>query len=222
MSEALLAFSAISALSSVFAAWHRDRLKDGHNVPVLKAIRIWAGTSLMVVLLAALNQYDTHKQAAALRSAQLRLNVLQSLSSYRVEVLDNYVSLLLHSTTTKNYLAYEASRTSTSAAATIVPNWSAVASDSLRSELNESKAAFDRLQRISREVLMQATTYPTQIPEPLAQWATVTLALKFSDLPSVIDPYHEAPRSVHYAKLTGLAIGAVTGETKNAAEAIAK
>jgi len=106
------------------------------------------------------------------------------------------IALLTHSPTTKSYLDYEAARTSSADAAVAVPDWQTVVTDVTRSELIKSKATFDQLQKISRSILMEAGTYPSMVPKPLVEWATSTLALKFSDLPRFIDLYHPTARSI--------------------------
>ncbi|MDN7936226.1 hypothetical protein QZM52_33655 [Burkholderia metallica] len=221
VSTILLITSAISAILACFASLHKDRIKDGRNPRILKAIRISALASCMVVVVALFNQYYARQQASALRTEQLRLTVLTSLSDYRVQILDDFVWLLTHSTTTKNYLNYETARAS-SAEAAATPDWQTMAPDVLRSELIKSRSAFDQLQTISRDILMAATTYPSMVPKPLVDWATVTLQLKFSDLPKFIDSYHPTPQSLHYAQLTGLAVGAITDGIMSSAAVVTK
>lgn len=222
LSTTLLIISAISAILACFASLHKDRIKDGHNPRVLRAIRISAVASCVVVAVAVLNQYYARQQASTLRAAQLRLTVLTGLSDYRVEILDDFVWLLTHSPTTKSYLDYEAARTSSADAAVAFPDWQTVVPDVTRSELIKSKATFDQLQKISRSILMEAGTYPSMVPKPLVEWATSTLALKFSDLPRFIDPYRPTPESIDYAHLTGQAVGAITGGMMSSAEVVAK
>lgn len=222
MSTALLIISTISALLACLASLHKDRIKDGHNPRVLRAIRISAVASCVVVAVAVLNQYNARQQASTLRAAQLRLTVLTGLSDYRVEILDDFVWLLTHSPTTKNYLDYEAARTSSADAAVAVPDWQTVVPDVTRSELIKSRATFDQLQKISRSILMEASTYPSMVPTPLVEWATSTLALKFSDLPRFIDSYHPTSESIDYAHLTGQAVGTITGGMMSSAGVVAK
>ncbi|KIP15921.1 putative lipoprotein [Burkholderia sp. MSHR3999] len=222
MPTALLIISSISAIFACFASLHKDRIKDGHNPRVLRAIRISAFASCMVVAAALLNQHYARQQANALRTAQLRLTVLTSLSGYRVQILDDFTWLLTHSLTTKNYLDYETSRALSISAAGAIPDWQTLVSDVTRSELIKSRSAFDQLQTISRNVLMEAATYPSMVPKPLVDWATATLALEFSDLPRIIDSYHPTPQSVHYAQLTGQAVGAITGGMISSAAFVAK
>lgn len=211
LSAALLLVSVISALCACFTNLHKDRIKDGHNPRVLRAVRISAIASIVVAMLAGVNQYYARQQAGELRVAQMRLTVLSSLSNYRVDMLDDYLWLVVHSVTTKNYLSYEAARTSSGDAATAIPDWNTAFPEALRSEIAKSKSAFDHLQKISRDVLMEAATYPAMVPAPITEWATATLALKFSDLPRVMDPYHATPESVQYAHLIGQAVGSITG-----------
>lgn len=218
MSTTLLIISAISAILACFASLHKDRIKDGHNPRVLRAIRISAVASCVVVAVAVLNQYHARLQASTLRAAQLQLTVLTRLSDYRIEILDEFSWLVMHSLTTNSYLDYEAVRASSAT----VPAWEKVVSDVTRLELIKSKAAFDQLQKISRIILMDASTYPSMMPKPLVEWANVTLALKFSDLPRFIDSYHPTPESIDYANLTGQAVGTITGGMMRSAEVVAK
>jgi hypothetical protein len=118
----------------------------------------------MVVVLGCANQYYVRQQASALRTAEMHLSVLASLSGYRVDMLDDYAWLLEHSVTTKNYLSYEASRTSSADAANAVPDWQTVVSETQRLELTKSKSAFDHLQKIARDVLIETATYSTMVP----------------------------------------------------------
>ncbi|MFJ2994939.1 hypothetical protein [Pandoraea sp. NPDC087047] len=222
MSTTLLIISAISAILACFASLHKDRIKDGNNPHVLRAIRISAVASCVVVAVAVLNQYHARLQASTLRAAQLQLTALTRLSDYRVEILDDFSWLVMHSLTTNSYLDYEAVRASSAEVAATVPAWEKVVSDVTRLELIKSKAAFDQLQKISRTILMDASTYPSMMPKPLVEWASVTLALKFSDLPRFIDSYHPTPESIDYANLTGQAVGTITGGIMSSAEVVAK
>lgn len=222
MATTLLIASIIASLVAGFAIWRRDRIKDGHNVQVLHAIRLSAVLSLVVTVLAGANQYYSAKQAAALRTAQLRLSVLQGLSSYRIEMLDHYWALVMHSVVTSNYANLEAAKSSSPGAAAAIAGLEAGASDTWREELKDSKAAFERLQKISREVLIQSATYPGMVPDSLVKWAETTLALKFADVPKVANAYHVTPEVQQYASLLGLAVGSVTGEVAGTAEKIAQ
>jgi hypothetical protein len=209
MSLALLIASCLAAVLVAFASWYKDRAKDGQNVKVLRASNLGVICSVLVVVLAGSNQYSSSKQSAALRSAQLQLSVLQDLSRYRVEMVDTYIWLLLHSTVIYNFVGYEQAREGIAAP---IPHWETVASEPLRQELKEAKSTFERLQKIAREVLMQAATYPTAVPEPLTEWATTTLSLHFNNLPQVINGYSNTAESQKYAELIGRAVGAVTGQ----------
>ena len=155
MSGVLLWVSAIAAVIGVFASWFKERLKDGHNSRVRKAILIIAAASIVVVVLAAFNQYNAKRQAVTIRQAQLQLTVLQNLSVFRIEMLDSFWVLLKYSDTVYNYLEFEGARSSLNSLGHRLPAWEASASEIDRSELQESKAAFDRLQKIAREVLIQ-------------------------------------------------------------------
>jgi hypothetical protein len=222
LSVALLVLSAISAVVAGLTSWRKDRLKDGHNPRVLTSIRISATASLLAVVLGFVNQYHARRQADELRTAQMHLSVLTSLSGYRVDMLDDYAWLLSHSATTKNYFSYEAARRSSVDAALAVPDWGARVAESDRLELSKSKSAFDHLQKIARDVLITAATYPNMVPEPLTDWATTTLAIKFSDLPQVVDAYHVTPESVRYAHLIGQAVGSITGGMTSSADVITR
>ena len=136
--------------------------------------------------------------------------------------MDSYALLLKHAPTVYNYQAWEDVRSSENRLAHIIPPWETYASETLRLELQESKAAFDRLQKISREVLMQAAAYPALVPLPLYQWASKTLAVKFSDVPQLITPYHEKSEALEYATLLGRAVGAVIGGAHVTAETLSQ
>lgn len=140
----------IASLAAGIATWWREQIKDGHNIKVRHAIQINATLSLIVVLLASANQYYFTKQTAALHAAQLRFSILQELSSYRIEMLDNYWALVMRSAVTGNYASLEAARNSSSGAAVVIESLEAKANESWRAELKESRAAFERLQKISR------------------------------------------------------------------------
>lgn len=220
MATTLLIASLITSLVAGFATWRRDRIKDGNNVQVRNAIRFSAVLSLIVVALAGANQYHSAKQAATLRVAQLRLSVLQGLSSYRIEMLDNYWVLVMNSVVTTNYASLQAARKSSLGAAAAVEGLEARMSDSWREELKDAKAAFERLQKISREVLIHSATYPGMVPDSLVKWAETTLALQFTDVPKVANAYRVTAEAQQYASLLGLAIGSMTGEAAGAAEKI--
>jgi hypothetical protein len=185
----------------------------------LRASNLGAICSVLVVVLAGTNQYISSKQSAALRSTQLQLSVLQDLSRYRVDMADAYMWLILHSEVTYNFVSYEQTREGIAAA---IPQWETVASEPLRQELKESKSAFERLQKIAREVLKQAATYPNAVPEPLTEWATTTLSLHFNNVPQVINTYLNSAESQKYAQLIGRAIGVVTGQIASKAQEVSQ
>ena len=210
MSLTLLIASCVAAVLVAFATWRKDYAKDGHNVKVLRASNLGAICSVLVVVLAGTNQYVSSKQRAALRSTQLQLSVLQDLSRYRVEMLDAYMFLLFHPDITYNYVNLEQERERN---VVPMPPWETLVNESDRQELKEAKSAFDRLQKIAREVLMQAATYSNAVPERLTEWATTTLSLHFNNVPQVINGDPNRAEALEYGELISRALRAVTGQT---------
>lgn len=206
MAEILFIASLFSFLFPMLATWHRDRVKDGHNPAVLRAIRIWASCSIVVIALSGANAYVSRKQAAALRVAEQSLQVLRSLSKYRIELLDLYFQLFRNAVTVRSFVTYESARISTGHPEALPP-WESHVNEAQRTELAQAKSAFERTQKIAREVLMQHATYPAFVPKAIEEWATFILAAKFSQVPELIDPYREGAQSIMYAKLLGGAIG---------------
>jgi len=210
MAEYLFIASVCALVLPVLSAWHRDRVKDGHNPRVRRAIRIWAVCSVLVIGLSGSNVYISHKQSADLRAAEQALTVIRSLSKYRIELFESYFLLWRSAATVREYAMYEAGRLS-SGHPDLLPSWESRVSSERRTELVNAKFAFERTQHIAREVLIQCATYPALVPKSLETWSNVILAAKFEQVTELIDPYHEGPRSIQYAKLFGEAIGAVTG-----------
>jgi hypothetical protein len=221
MPEYLFFASIASLLLPLLATWHRDRVKDGHNPKVRRAIRIWAVCSILVIALSGANVYESRKQSAALRVATQELEVLRRLSQYRIEVLDSYFQLFRSAATVRNFVAYEAARNS-SGHAEILPSWQSRVSNEQNTELAQAKSAFERTQRVGREILIQKATYPSFVPKPLYDWAAFIVEAKFEQVTELIDPYNEGPQSVRYAKLLGDAIGAVTGAEIEAAQKVTR
>lgn len=221
MPEYLFFASIASLLLPLLATWHRDRIKDGHNPNVRRAIRIWAACSILVIALSGANVYVSRKQATALRVATQELEVLRGLSKYRIELLDSYFQLFRSATTVRNFVMYEIARNS-SGHPEILPNWQSHVSVDQRTELDQARSAFERTQRVGREILMQKATYPSFVPTPLYDWAAFIVEAKFEDVAELINPYHEGPRSVRYAKLLGDAIGTVTNAEIEAAEKVTR
>jgi hypothetical protein len=208
----------VVAVVVICAKRHIDRIKDGHNVKLRHAIDIYALFSIFAVVVALFIQYNSSKRATELRVAQTRLSVLEGLSSYHFEMLDSYFFLLLHSAVTYNFASFEAARNENAGASAASPQWESLVSESLRQELKESRAAFERLQKVSRQVLLQADIHPSIVPKPLIQWAQETLTMQFTDVARIVNLYQVTPESQTYVRLLGQAIGVVIGETANAAE----
>jgi hypothetical protein len=222
MSVVVLMATVIVTLLIALAVGYKEKLKDGHNTAVRKAIFAIAVLSVIGVLLHGVNQFMANRQAGHMRKAQLQHTVLQNLLGFQNELAHNYMTLIKHSATIYNYSEYERVRSSLNGAGHTIPAWETKVNETFRSELRESQAAFDRLQKISLEVLIQAAAYPTLVPLPLSQWATKTLSAKFSDLPQLINAYHETPEVLEYATLVGRAVGAVIGGAYATAETLSQ
>ena len=211
MSVFLLAAGAITALLIALAVRRRDRLKDSHNPAIRKVVDAIAVLSVVSVLLYLGSQFYANGQAGTMRKAQLQHNVLQDLLKFQNELLLNHATLIKHSATIYNYSEYERAISPLTDAGLAIPSWETLAGEIHRSELQESKAAFDRLQKIALEVIFQTVASPNLVPLPLSDWATKTLTIKFLDLPQYTNAYRVTPEVLAYAELTGRAIGAVIG-----------
>lgn len=57
MTEYLSIATICLLLLQLLAAWHRDRVKDGHNPAVRRGIRVWAIFSMLVIVVSGANVY---------------------------------------------------------------------------------------------------------------------------------------------------------------------
>lgn len=210
----------IASMVAALAAWRMDRIKDGHNPRVLSSIRMRWGASIAVVCLALTNQYFTYEQTVEQRATQFRISVLQNLANYRDDLFMSYSILLKNAEATNSFINFEGARSSSPGAALAISPWEEHVSESWRHDLSDSKAAFEKLQKIAREILFQATTYPDIVPEALVSWATETLSLQFKDVPKITND--ASPEAQQYGFRLGQGVGVITGQLRSEAMKVSK
>jgi len=161
---------------------------------------------IAISVLGYISHLENDDKSKKLLSAQLEFDVLPKINEFRIEILDNVLIIYNASATIKNYLSFQDANDTHPELSHIYP-WEEVAADAHIKELEESKAALKRLQKIAAEITNLNASHPKRIPPDLVKWAHSTLEIRFRDIQSYVDAYNPSESVDEYLSLLGTGYG---------------
>lgn len=196
----ILLFASIAAL---VASLYKDRKIEADTPTVKRALRINIAVQVVVAVLATYNVVQTERDARELRVAQNDKEILVEVSRLQIPILDNYSVLMQTASAVRNYSEYQRAFEQLPPQLQFRP-WEIVAPPTQVGERDAARAAFGDLQRMSREVLALQLRYGERVPGAIAEWAAITSALKFEQIPIYA---RATPEGLQYVSLLGNGIG---------------
>lgn len=198
----------VFSIVAVCVAYWKDRIIEKNTAKVKCALRVNYVILSVIAILAVVNQYLAGLEAKALKKAEIKLSVARNLAQMNITILDNFFNIIKNETTIKNYVSYRKGVEKLPEQFRQRFSWDHVASDKLRGELQSVNQSLDELKRVAREILNISIQFPYDVPQPLVEWAALTLKLdNIEKLSSYLTAADNANDGVRYAELLGLGLG---------------